>query len=82
MPTVPLAVIVLGATAETAGELLAQIVSLSSYGFYLFSGAALLVAAYKLQQGDIGGFVKGMMGAGVLCLTPVFVSEIIALFKI
>lgn len=52
------------------------------YAFYLFSGLALIVGAFRLQMGDTGGFAKCMGGAAMLCLPPYFASEISSLFNI
>lgn len=78
MPEIALA----ATTAEAAGTLLVQFIGFCTYGFYLFSGIALLFGANKLQQGDFPGFVKSAMGAGFLFLAPTFISEISSMFEL
>ena len=68
--------------AERAGGLVFEFVALLSYGFYLFSGCALLSAAFKLKQGDTMGFYKAACGAAVFYITPAFIENIVRIVKI
>lgn len=74
--------LICAATAEATGSLLLEFFSVCAYSFYLFSGVSLLFGAYRLQIGDIGGFVKCMAGAALLYLAPTLASEISSLFNL
>lgn len=68
------------AQAQAAAAMLTSLMSIVSYGFYLFCGVALCYAVLRFKRsGDVNELIRGLFGAAVLFTAPTFLSAVINL---
>lgn len=60
-----------------AGNMLISILNTFVYGFYIFSGCALLYCVLQFKQGNMKALVHGFLGAALFALAPTIISAIL-----